>query len=92
MSIDYFNPDDDTVDNINVRSIDYVLPRVNNTSGLFYYYITGTTKPKISWETRNIEIISTSFTKRVLIPRDYLITHFYEVTSNPLSELIGDEL
>jgi hypothetical protein len=88
LIIYYFEPDDDRSNNINVRSIVYVLPRVNNTSGLYYYYIPGTTKPKISWEIENVQMNKISFTNRVLIPRDYLLTHFYEISPNPLSEII----
>jgi hypothetical protein len=86
--IDYFDPEDDTVNNITVKSINCVLPDINREKGLYYYYIIGAIKPKISWETTNFNIISLSFESRILIPRNYLSTHFYEVSPNPLSGFI----
>lgn len=82
-----FEPDDDTITNINVQSIGYVLPHVNNTSGLYYTYTQSIrSKPKITWESVNMKVEVLSLEFRSLIPRDYLSRHFYEVSSNPLSK------
>ncbi len=90
VEIKPFDPDDETITHINVKSIGYVLPRVNNTTGLYYKYIQSLTgKPKITWETSNMLVRIKTLSPRSLIPRDYLSTHFYEVSQNPLSQNLG---
>lgn len=89
VQIKPIEPDDQT---ITIQSIGCVLPRVNNNFGSYYSYVSGTIKPKITWETDNVEVKKIRLRSRHLIPRDYLSTNFYQISPNPLSQNPGFRL